>query len=287
MDILNIFNNREIAISIWFVIFLFLVLVISLTKKKRTKFLPNLIKSLFHWKVITLFLIIFIYSSYIVIILYFINFWDFYLLKDTIIWVIFTGIVTTVNSITSKDYYNLFKKIIYDNFKIIFIIEFAVNAYTFHLIAELFIVPTVFTIVFFDTVASTDKRNVCFSNFLKTSQILIFLAIFSYSIYKIVVDYNNFFTLKTLKDISLAPVLTISFIPLIYLIVLFTNYEQIFFRLNFMLKNSKEVNRYAKKEIIKYCLIRLKKVNNILKSKTPELIQIRTKQDVKHFIRSL
>lgn len=287
MSILDTFNNREIAIGIWFILFLFLVLVLTFTKKKKIRFLPNLIKSLFHWKVITVFLIIFIYSSCIVIILYSINFWDFYLLKDTIIWILFTGIVTTVNSIISKDYDNLFKKIIYDNFKIIFIVEFIVNAYTFPLIAELFIVPIVFIIILFDTVASIDKKNACFSNFLKILQISIFIAIFSYSIYKIIVDYNNFFTLKTLKDISLAPILTVFFIPLIYFIVLITNYEQIFFRLSFMLKNSKEVNRYAKKEIIKYCLIRLKKVNNILKNNIPELIQIRTKQDVKNFIRSL
>ena len=41
------------------------------------------------------------------------------------------------------------------------------------------------------------------------------------------------------------------------------------------------------KEIIKYCLISLRKVNNILKNNITKLLQIRTKQDANNFIKSL
>lgn len=280
---MEIFNNREIATGIW----LFIIFIFIITKQNFRKSLPSLIKSFFQTKVITIFLIILIYTSAIVISLYFLKFWNISLLKDTIIWFFFIGIVICINSITSKDYDNLFKKIIVDNIKIIIVYEFIVNVYAFHIIAEFFFVPFVTFIVLLDTVASIDKKNIALSKILKILQFLIGLSVLGYSIYKIITDFKNFMTLNTLKDFLLAPVLTISFLPFIYIILLFTSYEQIFVRLNLGYKKDKKLINYSKKEIIKYCLLSLKKVNNILRNNIHELMSIKDNSDIRNLINSL
>ncbi|MHB1254515.1 MAG: hypothetical protein ACYCZ1_10185, partial [Candidatus Humimicrobiaceae bacterium] len=72
-----------------------------------------------------------------------------------------------------------------------------------------------------DTVSNMDKKNKTLSKILKILQLLIGLFVLGYSIYKIIIDFKDFMTLNTLKDFLLAPILTISFLPFIYIIVLF------------------------------------------------------------------
>lgn len=281
---MNTINNREIATGIWLII----IFIFVLTKINFRKSLISLLKSFFKIKIITFFIIITAYTSFIVIILYIFNFWNLSLLKDTIIWFCFIGIVISINSITSEDYDNLFKKIIIDNIKLVIIFEFIFNIYTFPLLVELFFVPFITFIVLLDTVASKDsKRNKVLLKILKILQFLIGLSVLAYSIYKIINDFKNFMTLSTLKDFLLVPILTISFIPLIYFLVLFTSYEQIFMRLNLGYKKDKKLKNYTKKEIIKYCLINLKKVNTILRNNIHEIMFIKNNLGVENLINAL
>ena len=59
------------------------------------------------------------------------------LVKDTIYWLFFIGIVLMSNFITSREAQNLFRQTLIKSLKLVMIIEFIVNSYTFSLLGEL------------------------------------------------------------------------------------------------------------------------------------------------------
>ncbi|WP_434578830.1 hypothetical protein [Thermoanaerobacterium thermosaccharolyticum] len=91
----NIFSNRELAVGFW----LFLLLLYALSKKDIRKSLLDIIKIFFSKKFIGWHISMLLYVLLIVFILFKIGFWEFRLLKDTIIWYISVAIVTSIKSI--------------------------------------------------------------------------------------------------------------------------------------------------------------------------------------------
>jgi hypothetical protein len=280
---MGIFNNREIATGIWLIIILILILLKGNIRKSLIK---SLIESFFQLKILIIIFLIFTYVTVIISLLYFINFWDFTLLKDSIIFC-FTAIVMSFNYATSNNNENLFRKIIVDSAKLIIIFEFIVNIYTFPLLVELIFLPVVTFIVLLEVTASYDKKYTAVSKFLKIVQIIIGISILIYSIYQITRDFKNFATFNTLKDFLLAPILTISFIPFIYIMILFINYEQIFVRLDLGHKKDEKLKKYSKTQIIKYCSLSLTKVKNVLSNNVSDLMNINNKEDVDNLIEEL
>ncbi len=137
---MGIFNNREISLGIWLII----TLLIVVSKKKNRKYLGNIFKILLNKKIILLILISVIYTTSIVISLYYIHFWNISLLKDTIIWFCFSGLVINFKYVIDlKKDDNLTKRVILDNIKAVIILEFILNIYSFPLYIEIFLLPVI------------------------------------------------------------------------------------------------------------------------------------------------
>jgi len=254
-----IFNNREIAIGI----LLIALIIFAVTKQSIRKTIPGLIKSFFSKKILITIFLIAIYGSCIVLLLRIINYWNFNLLKDTVIWYCIPGFIMVVKYITSKGNNNLVRRIIIDNIEFLVIFEFVVNFYVFPILAEIFIIPLITFIVLLDVVAQSNRKYSSVSKFLRVLQFLIGLSIFIYSVYQIIKDFNNFGNINTLKEFLLPIILTITFIPFIYFAVLHSKYELLFCRLDFYYKNDRKLRIYIKKKIIKYSLINFNKINYI------------------------
>lgn len=279
---MSLFNNREIASAIWLlVIFTFL-----LGKRDIRKSLFNVIKSLFHIKILSSIFIMMAYTTGIVIALYLVKLWNISLLKDTVVWFCFTGVVMSFNLVTLREDENLFRKIIIDNIKIVIIIEFLVNTYTFSLVGELVFIPFMTLIVMLDVVAKTDKKYLAVAKLMSRLQIIIGLVILIYAISNAISDYKNFGSLDTIKNFLLAPLLTISFLPLIYFILLFAAYESLFIRLNLGYEKGKKLKNYARRKIIKQCLFSLKKIKKASNMNIYNLMHIRNEKDVDDMVKA-
>jgi hypothetical protein len=123
----DIFTNRELAIG-----FLASLLIIYIVSMKTTrKNLLDLIKIFFSKQFISMNLIMIIYMIVIITVLIKIGFWELSLLKTTIIWFVSTGIVSVYKAIGSAKDFNYFIKLIKDNIKIVIVIGFVTNLYSF------------------------------------------------------------------------------------------------------------------------------------------------------------
>ena len=280
---MNLFNNREIAIAIW----LLVIFILMLFNWDIRKSLLEVIKAFFKIKILYSIFLMIAYTTGIVFVLYQINFWNISLLKDTVVWFCFTGILMSFNLVTSDTGQNLFRKIIVCNIKLVIIIEFLVNTYTFSLVGELILIPVVTFIVILEVVAKTDEEYSSVAKLMNGLQIIIGVIILIFAISNVVSDYKNFVSLDTLRNFLLAPLLTISFLPFIYFMVLFATYELLFTRLNLGYEKSKKLKRYAKREIIKQCLLSLKKVNKASSMNTYNLMHIKNEKDVDKMIKDL
>lgn len=280
---MNLFNNREIATAIW----LLVIFALMLFKRDIRKSLLDVIKAFFKIKILSSIFLMIAYTTGIVFVLYQITFWNTSLLKDTVVWFCFTGILLSFNLVTSDTYQNLFRKIIISNIKMVVIIEFIVNTYTFSLVGELILIPVVTFIVILEVVAKTDEKCSSVAKLMNGLQIIIGVVILIFAISNVVSDYKNFGSLDTLRNFLLAPLLTISFLPFIYLMILFATYELLFTRLNSGYEKNKKLKRYAKRKSIQHCLLSLKKVKKTLNMNTYNLTYIRNEEDVDKMIKDL
>lgn len=279
---MNLFNNREIATAIW----LLVIFILMLFKRDIRKSILDLFKAFFE-KILTSIFFMIAYTIGIVIVLYQINLWNISLLKDTVVWFCFICIPISFYSVTSKTDQNLFRKIIVYNIKIVIIIEFIVNTYTFSLVGELVLIPVVTFILLLGVVAKTDEKNTSVAKLTNGLLIIIGIVILIFAISNVVSDYKNFVSLDTLRKFLLPPVLTILFLPFIYFMVLFSTYEQLFVQLNLGYEKSKKLKRYAKRKIIQHCLLSLKKVKKALNTNIYNLKVIRYEEDVDKLIEDL
>lgn len=279
---MNLFNNREIAIAVWILVIFIILLFIRGIRKS----LKDLVKVLFHRKILILVLSIIVHTVGITFVLYLLNFWNISLLKDTILWLCFSGIVICFRYVSSKEDENLLSNIIIDNIKIVIIIEFIANFFTFPLAAELVLIPFMVFIAGLDVIAKTDKKNISVVRLLNGLQIIIGLFIFIYALSHAIADYKNFVSLDTLKSFLLAPLLAVLFSPFVYFMALLVKYELLFLRLEMGCEKSKKLKNYAKKKIILYCLLSLKKTKKALNMKTYNLMLIRNKDDVDEMVKA-
>jgi len=195
-------------------------------------------------------------------------------------WFCLTGIVLSFDAATKSKDEGLFKKIIFDNIKILVILEFIINTYTFSLIGEIFFLPIITFIAMIEIVSKFDKKYLSIEKLTRHIQIIIGIIILALSIIKIITDFKNYGNLNTLRSFLLPPFLSISILPFIYLMLIVSNYEQLFLKLNSCeIKNNNLIN-YAKKKIFLNCLLSLKKTSKALNMNIYNLININTYEDV-------
>lgn len=278
---MNVLNNREIASIIWLSI-LFIYMIVD---KKIRASIFGVVKSFCNWKVLTPVLLMIIYVCGIIVFLYQIGFWTTSLLKDSIIWVCLTGLVMLINSVTSKqnDY---FSKTIKDNLKVVMIIEFLMNSYTFPLLGELIFLPFLTLVVMTQALAKTDEQYTQVDKILGWVQSYIGIIVLIFVLKNVVTHFSSFASLDTLREFLLAPILTFTVLPFIYVFNVIAAYELLFIRLDFGFKKSKNLKNYARVKIITYGRLNLQKVRDLLTHKAHALMNVETKDDVDKLIES-
>ena len=253
------FTNREIAIFLWLGIFIFIMLFLKNVRQSA----GGIFKHFFSPKFQMIFIPLCIYSFCIIYILKLLRFWDFNLLKDSIFW--FFGVAfSQIFRITKKVDIPFFKKIIIDAVKITILLEFVLNTYVFSLPIELAFVLVLIILSALKPIAESKIEykdvNSCITNLLAIAGI----GMTAFALYQTVVHYKDFFSTHNLKSILLSPILTILYIPFLYLLAVFFTYERFYPTLRYKTAGDKKLLRYLKWEIFKIAGLNITKLNNII-----------------------
>jgi hypothetical protein len=258
--ILDSFSTRETALLAWIGI----ALVLCLFNKGIRTSLVGVVKALFANKIILSLLAFFSHTAFYVLILTILGLWDIALLKDTVFWALGFGFVALVNinKVNSKAY---FKETFKDAVKGTILIEFIANFFTFSLLAELIILPIVVIAAMMQAVASFKEEHKPVENFIKNLFLYFSIFVFLFSLYKTVASYREVFTFDNFKSLMLPVVLTITFLPFMYLFNLYVKYEMLWVTLKFMIRDKAE-RKKVKRQILWVANFNVDKLVSITKN---------------------
>lgn len=265
---IEVLNNRELSILIW----LSIIFVGLAFKKGVTKSYADLIKAFFQDKVLTLVFVSIVYVEIVVLVLALIEYWEFYLLKDTLFWYLGTGFILLLNTRKTLSEKDFFHKVILDNVKLILILQFITNFHTFSLFWEFVLVPTVSFVALLDVMADHRSENRVLKKLTVPLLTLFGFAIFSYSIFQISTDLGTFTAPNTLKLFFLPIILSLTFIPFLYFVTLTMEYENLFLRIGFRFQKNDPDFKKMKIKMVKTCHLNLNKLKKLRGLKSTQYI---------------
>lgn len=242
---MEIFNNREIAIGFWIAVAL--VAVMASTKTRNAGY--GILKAFAHRLIL---ISLGLMASYIGLVVYGLHaagLWDVGQLKNTLIWSVTVATVGLfrISSIIDDPHY--FRHAIRDNFKLVAIFEFIIAFYTFPLLAEIIIVPVAIFLVAVHAYAEEKQGHAIVAKFFGNILAAAGVGLLIYAGYRIAADPDALISQRTLSDFLLPPVLTIFYLPFLYVLALYATYELAFTRLRFAIKND-SLRPYAKRAAI-------------------------------------
>jgi|SRR5690625_242273 len=252
----NLFSNREIASSMWLIIFLVFLLWYPKTRKPAFKVLQIATDK----KIVIPFVIIIVYTAILVMLFSMLSFWKWIYLKEIAIWVLFIGIPVCFGAVAIHENDHYFKNLLIRNFKLIVIVEFLLSSFTFNIVVELILLPTLTAIILVETVASTDKK------ILKVKKIMSFLLtvagfiILAFTLKIAIANYALLNNMDSLITFLIPALLSLFFLPVAYSYAVISEYEQMFIGLKFRVHENKQIRKRYKWEIIKACKLSFKEV---------------------------
>ncbi len=277
-DIQAIFNNRELALLLWIA-----VIVLAVLLSKLRKSLVPIIKILTSKMFLIIFSLIGAYLFGIIFLFKYLDVWKNSNLKDIWFWLFTVGLILVfkINDAKSNAY---FKGIFLSAIKWTIILEFVVNLYSFSLFTEIVILPILVFLAMTQAVAEMDEKLKVVSKFLQNVIALAGLSIFSYSLYKTVINFEAVLTFQNLVSFLLPSTITILFIPFVYFLALYSTYESYFIHLDFMTVKKDKVKE-TKQLILKIANINLDKLLRIKKNFEKRVFYDDT--DLKSYINSI
>ncbi|MFH1614294.1 MAG: hypothetical protein ABIG61_04315 [Planctomycetota bacterium] len=233
-------NNREIASLFWF-----LALIAFVVRKNPAiiNSFKSVIDILFSKKLLTLFGIIAIYMALATLLLKYLGYWEFSLLKGTVYWIASVGIVSIFKVCEQNQNKSFLKKFILSNIGFIVVIQFLCDEYTFPLWSELLIVPFMAVLAMMGVVAAYKDDTKAVSKVANFILGALGFAILLNAIRGAYHDSENLVSMVNLKSVILPLVYSLAFLPVIYLFAVYTTYENLSVHLS--IKHNSEMVRKA------------------------------------------
>lgn len=227
----------------------------------------------------------FLYVGLMIFTFYKVRLWDVLNINDTVIWFLGTGFILFVNIDDALKDKHYFKKVVLENLKFMLVLEVIVNLYTFGLWVEIIIMPLLFLIVFMQVLAEKKEEHLLARRIIDSILGAFGLSLIIFTVYNAFKDFAGFATIHNLRSILLPPALTLAFIPFLYLLALFTAYEELYVRLLNFLEANKVLTKYAMVGVFRMCFLDLGKLNRFSTNRVTDLVNLKDKEDISNMIR--
>ena len=162
------------------------------------------------------------YEGLVVFIFYTVGLWHWWMLKDTLFWLFGTAVILFLNTTKATEEKHYFRKVALDNFKFAVVLTFIINLYVFNLITELLLVPVVAFLAMLGAVAATKTEFKPAKRLINGIMAAIGIAFVAYAVVGIATNFHGFATLKNFEDFMTPVVLTLTLLPFIYFLALYS-----------------------------------------------------------------
>lgn len=192
----------------------------------------------------------FIYLIIVTYCLYYLNLWDFSLLKDSIVWFIFYGMVLLFRYAGKEDNLPHFKALVFDNLKFSVFFEYIFNLYTFSFIVEFIFIPVQIFLGIMSAFSETKEEYAPIKRFFDIILSAMGIFFLFYCLVMSIIHYKEIFSHATFNAVTLPLWYSLTFFPIIYFLKIYSEYESAFIRLRTNKIENKQVCNYFKRKLI-------------------------------------
>jgi len=255
LDFISQISNRELAITLWIIT----VAVWALTSAKIRPSVVSLVKAFFAWKLTLGYLAMSLYISVVLIVLRYMGVWSKTPPATILIWIVCVAFMMLFNA-DNANKHDFFKSKLKENLRIIVVMEFIINFYTLDFWLELLFVPLMAVVGGMMAIAERDSQYEPVRKLLNGFMALTGILLTAYAFRMVVVDFKKFATIATLETFVLPILLTLAFLPFVYLVAVYSTYESLFIRLQFFIKDP-SLLKYTKRRTLQVFHIKLVKLD--------------------------
>lgn len=245
----DLFNNREIATGIWLVI----AAIFAGRSKDVRGSLAKVAKMFTNIKIAIPFLLMVAYVGLEVFLCNQFNLWNLSLLKDTLYWFFLGGFALLMNCIGNKEPGKFFKDTILQCIGITAILEFLLNVYTLPLLGELILLPVICFLAVGATMSQYEIKYAILGKLFNRILSLFGLALLIYVIRSLFLYHDELITRNTLNSFLLPILLTLLFLPFLYIAKLIADYEMFFVRLQIFIPQDRRLRSYVRRKTLQNC----------------------------------
>lgn len=240
-------NNREIAIGTWIA----LVFVFLAIHPKTNSALNELLPAIFNRKILSLFASLAVYTFCMIMILKSIGLWKTDQIVASIVWYFVSGLALLSGVFGIKENDRYFRKLFWECFSLIGVVEFITVAYSFNIIIEFILVPVYVFLAYLLVIAQRDEKNAKIKSLIEWLLALFVVYLFIKSISQIQSNPVGFFTTSTGRSFIMPALLTIFAMPFLYALYCYSSFENVRRALNLKTFQSDELNNYARKRFFR------------------------------------
>ena len=235
------FTNREIAGYIWLALFFGW----AVRNRDVRRSLAGAMRTFCHHLILIPLGLAALYIAALVAVLERVGLWTSDNLKTTILWAISFAFATMLDINRVSEDRTFFGKATREAFAISGVLTFMIEFYSFSLLIELVAVPFVTFLGLLQIVASHRPEHATVGKLMTWLLAIIVVGYFGYSLYRTAAELSEFARWSTLLDFGMPIILTIGFLPFIYVLVVYVVYESTFSILPMSISDEK-LRRQAK-----------------------------------------
>lgn len=275
MNFIDTLNGREKALMAWITIAIIFILI----NKKTRSVLLNVVKAFVNKKVFIPFVAMLVYSVVSIWILKQVGIWNTTLLKDTLLWLFGTATVLFLNTNEASRNPSMFKKMLLETVVFTMFLEFLAGLYSFSFVIEFVVLPFLFVVANMSALADSRDEYMIFRKPLKIILGGYGLFILFYSVLTVLKNLTESLTVHNLLALITPSLLSIMYLPFIYLFALIMSYETLFVRLGILIKNERLLF-YSYWKILGLCHLNLWRLNMFSRNTGGQIMKLKNKKDI-------
>ncbi|XQA66837.1 hypothetical protein ACM9XC_05705 [Xanthomonas sacchari] len=207
-------DNREWALVIWFAIAL--VWVLRYANSRRA--LKALLGILFRRSIVFILAILFAYVAFLVVALWHLGLWEIGNLKTTLIWTFGSACVAVFNVNKVEGEANFFRRALGEVMGVAVVVDFLAAVDTFALWVEMLIFGSTFFLASMNVVSAKDPSLRVVHRGTAVLLTALGLLMLGKSIFHITTDFNDFASVKTVREFFLPIILGLLLLPFLFML---------------------------------------------------------------------
>lgn len=218
---LDFLDSREKAVFVWTLVALAWAVI------KVDGFLASVggMLRVLSGKLLLPFVLLASYCAGVVIAAQALGLWHTTAIKETVYWFFGTGVLLVGRAIESASNRHWAREILRPALRLTLIVEFLVNLYVFPFGVEMVLVPLLVLVVLVEAVAGFDPSHAPAQRFSSGVITAIGFGLLAYVLVSALSDLSGFLTRENAEDLLLAPALTLTSFPILFVVVRWVRWD--------------------------------------------------------------